>query len=72
MTAEQAGAVDVTEAIVHRIRSEDAEMPGLSLTAPQAQRLLGLGSEECGPLLEHLVIRGFLRRTARGAFVRCD
>lgn len=65
------GALIATnETILHRIRSEYLEMPGLSLTLSQAQRLWGLSREECETLLKQLVLRGFLRQTHRGAFVR--
>jgi hypothetical protein len=59
-----------SETILHRIRSEYFEMPGLSLTTFQAQRLWGLTREECEILLEQLVLRRFLRQTRRGAFVK--
>ena len=58
------------EAILHRIRSEYLEMPGLSLTLLQAQRLWRLSREHCDILLEQLVLRRFLRQTDRGTFVR--
>ena len=41
-------------------------MPGLSLTAPQAQRLWGLDTTTCAFLLTTLVGRKVLRRTAIG------
>jgi hypothetical protein len=54
-----------------RVRGEYLEMPGLSLTARQAQRLWGLDPETCEAVLEALVHSGFLRRTTRG-YVRAD
>jgi hypothetical protein len=58
--------------IIRRIRGEYLEMPGLSLTVPQAQRLWGLEPAFCHDLLNALVESGFLVRTDRGAFVHHD
>ena len=55
---------------VQRIVGEYLEMPGLSLTTEQASRLWALEPGTCEQLLQHLVHRGFLRRTVRGAYVR--
>ena len=57
-------------ALAHRIRGEYYEMPGLSLTAPQAERLWGLDCETCAVILRTLVERGILRRTSVGMYVR--
>jgi len=57
---------------LQRVRSEFLEMPGLKLTAVQAQKLWGLESGHCGALLERLVALNFLLRTRDGAFVRVD
>ena len=54
------------------IRGEYMEIPGLCLTKNQAQRLWGLDSQECGALLDALVDRRFLRRTANGGYARFD
>lgn len=70
MTSRLAQAVDKSEPVLHRIRAEYFEMPGLALTLSQAQRLWGLSCEECEVLLERLVAGRFLRRTHRGAFVK--
>jgi hypothetical protein len=51
---------------VARIRSEYSEMPGLCLTQPQAERLLGLDDLTCGSVLAALTDAGYLRLTARG------
>lgn len=53
-----------------RVRSEYLEMPGLSLTQVQAQRLWGLDAKACDALLGALVKTGFLRRTTHGGYVR--
>ncbi len=47
-------------------------MPGLKLTAGQAQRLLGLDWDSCDKILTELVGAGFLVHTPDGAFVRRD
>jgi hypothetical protein len=60
------------ETIVRRIRSEFVEMPGLSLTLTQAQRLFGLDQVLCDAVLRTLVDTGFLLQTQRGTFMRYD
>jgi len=56
--------------ILRRIRGEYLEMPGLSLTIPQAQRLWGLDRSSCEQLLDALEEAHFLQRTRDGAFAR--
>lgn len=56
--------------LLQRIESEYREMPGLSVTARQAERLWGLDSTTCGFVLMTLIQRGILRRTASGTYVR--
>ena len=58
--------------VLQRIQGEFVEMPGLRLTAPQAQRLWGLDRDVCDALLAALVDARFLGRTRDGAFVRLD
>jgi hypothetical protein len=58
--------------LIVRVRGEYREMPGLSLTLPQAQRLWGLERATCQTLLERLVDARFLRRTRQGRFIRWD
>lgn len=67
-----ASAVETTGLtdLLQRIRGEFLEMPGLRLTARQAQRLWGLDPSACAALLEALIATGFLKRTGDGAFVR--
>jgi hypothetical protein len=57
-------------ALLLRIESEYREMPGMCVTAPRAQRLWGLDATTCAFVLTTLVERGFLRRTARGAYIK--
>ena len=64
--------VPTSEPILHRIRSEYFEMPDLSLTLSQAKRLWGLSAQECEIVLGQLVLRGFLRQTDGGAFIRAQ
>jgi predicted transcriptional regulator of viral defense system len=56
--------------LTKRVQAEYSEMPGLSVTMPQAQRLLGIDPETCAVILRTLVVRGFLRRTPRGTYIR--
>ena len=60
------------EEALRRIKGEFVEMPGLRLTAPQAQRLWGLDAEFCEAILGALVDAKFLLRTGDGVFVRVD
>src|SRR6476659_4449912 len=61
---------DTFEALVRRVRNEYMEMPGLSFTVPQAQRMWGLRRSDCESLFAALVQTGFLVRTSNGAFLR--
>jgi hypothetical protein len=54
--------------LLRRIRAEYLEMPGLRLTAPQAQCLFGLDSETCDAVLATLLDAKFLTRTRAGLF----
>ncbi len=53
-----------------RIRNEYLEMPGLRLTAAQAQRLCGLDATSCHAALAALVDANFLRRKTDGTYAR--
>ncbi len=57
------------EQLAARVRGEYLEMPGLSLTAPQAGRLWSIDSEATRCLLEALVAQKFLMETSAGTFV---
>jgi hypothetical protein len=57
--------------LLRRVESEYREMPGMCVTAPQAQRLWGLDSTTCSFVLMTLVERRILRRTPRGTYVKC-
>jgi hypothetical protein len=51
------------------IQAEYREMPGLSLTKRQAQRLWGLDQATCDVLLEALEAARVVRRTAMNEYV---
>ena len=55
-------------ALLHRIWDEFDEMPGTSLTLPQASKLFGVPLEVCDRILVSLVQDGRLRRTKDGRF----
>ena len=54
------------------VRAEYLEMPGLSLTKPQVERLWGLDAVTSEALLAALIDVKFLRRTVGDAYVRAD
>ena len=53
-----------------RIEGEYREMPGLSLTVSQAERLWDLDSSTCAFVLTTLIARRILRQTRTGAYLR--
>jgi hypothetical protein len=56
----------VSETLVQRVRAEFEEMPGLKLTIPQAQRLLGLDRPTCEAVCAELTRSQFLDHTRDG------
>jgi hypothetical protein len=56
--------------ILSRIRSEYLEMPGLSLTRHQAQRLWAMDEQTCSEVLNSLTEAGFLHRRDNGTYAR--
>lgn len=56
--------------MLHRVRGEYMEMPGLRLTEKQAQRLWGLDRVSCNHILEALTETGFLCRKEDGTYAR--
>jgi hypothetical protein len=60
----------VAPQILQRIRAEYLEMPGLSLSPEQVQRLCGMDSVLCASVLEALVETGFLSMRSDGAYSR--
>jgi len=59
-----------TRDLLVRIQGEYREMPGLCLTASQAQRLWSIDPATCDTALATLTARRILRRTAIGTYVR--
>lgn len=64
----RAGAL---QELTRRVQAEYVEMPGLSLTLAQAQRLWAVDRQICETVFRTLIAHGFLRITTRGRFVRC-
>jgi hypothetical protein len=62
--------MDVVGDVIRRIKAEYGEMPGLSVTLPQAQRLWALDRQTCERAFDALVTSGILRRTPRDRFIR--
>ena len=56
--------------LMHLVQAEYNEMPGLSVTLRQAQRLWAVDRVTCEEALKRLTASGVLRMTARGRFVR--
>ncbi len=69
-TLPQAGGMTRSGVVLERIRAEFLEMPGLTLTLPQASRLWGLTTPQAETLLSELIARGFLARDPRGSYRR--
>jgi hypothetical protein len=61
---------DTFEPLLRRVRDEFVEMPGLSLTEPQAARLWQLDLPLTATLLRALVEARFLARTTAGLYRR--
>lgn len=59
---------DPIDELARLIEAEYREMPGLSLTAAQVQRLWNLDRSRCDTVLDRLVRNGVLGRTALGAY----
>jgi hypothetical protein len=57
-------------ALTRRVQAEYAEMPGLSVTLVQAQRLLAIDEPTCAAVFKSLMKRGVLRRTPQGRYIR--
>ena len=56
--------------LVHRVRNEFIEMPGLQLTLAQAARLWGLDRDASRLVIDALVEASFLRWTPNGTVIR--
>jgi hypothetical protein len=60
----------VSREAILRVEGEYREMPGLSLTLPQAARLWGLDPSTCERVLTTLIERRVLKRAWNGTYVR--
>ena len=58
--------------LLHRIRSEFLEMPGLRLTPAQAARLWTVDRRMSQRILDGLAMTGFLMKTREGAYLRAS
>jgi len=56
--------------LLQRVRDQYRNVPGLTLTKPQATRLLGVAPSVCAAMFRALVSEQFLSRTADGRFVQ--
>ena len=57
-------------ALTQRLQAEYAEMPGLSVTLMQAQRLLAMDAPTCAAVFQALIRRGVLKQTPQGRYIR--
>ena len=58
--------------LLHRIRSEFLEMPGLRLTPAQAARLWGMERHTSERILDGLALAGFLSKNRESAYLRAS
>jgi hypothetical protein len=63
-------AMNTIEQVLNRIRAEYLEMPGMTLTSHQLQRLCGIDGQVCTLVLDALVNEKFLRVRTNGTFAR--
>ena len=56
--------------VTERVRAEFEEMPGMTLTMPQASRLFGIEREICQTVVDRLVTTSYLKWTQAGAVTR--
>ena len=66
----QARTNPAIQELLLRIEGEYREMPGLSLTMSQAERLWGLDRGTCSFVLTTLIELGVLKQTRMGTFLR--
>jgi len=62
-------AFDDPAAVLHRIRGEFREMPGLKLNIAQASRLWHLDPRSSKEFLDTLVVDGMLRQNDDGSYL---
>jgi hypothetical protein len=68
--ADNSVAAGLPETLMHRVRTEFLEMPGLCLTVAQARRLWGLDAATCSDLLAVLTADRFLWLRSDGTYAR--
>ena len=56
--------------LMNQVLAEYTEMPGLSVTLPQAQRLWAVDRVTCQEALRRLTLIGVLRVTTEGRFIQ--
>jgi len=61
---------EAATALSRRVQAEYTEMPGLSVTLGQAQRLWAVDRRTCEAVFTRLIARGVLKVTAKGRIVR--
>ena len=62
--------INAVRELSSQIEAEYMEMPGLSVTLPQAQRLWTADRHTCQTAFDLLVARGVLKMSVKGRFVR--
>jgi hypothetical protein len=67
---ERYGESNALHKLARQIEAEYVEMPGLSVTLPQAQRLWTADGQACRAVFDQLVACGVLRMTMKGRFIR--
>lgn len=70
--ASRSGRDEIIPTLLHLVRSEFLEMPGLRLTAAQAARLWSLDRPTAVRVLDALTATGFLLRNRQGAYLRAS
>jgi hypothetical protein len=65
-----AGSGGMLEDLLHRVRAEFLEMPGLRVTRAQARRLWALEPALCEAVLTTLVEANFLVESRNASFMR--
>ena len=69
--ASRSDATNAYEPVLHRIRAEFVEMPGMTLTIEQVQRLCDIDRGFCLTVLDALVKDKFLCVNPDGTYARC-
>jgi hypothetical protein len=62
--------INAVRQLSSQIEAEYMEMPGLSVTLPQAQRLWTADRHTCQTAFNLLIARGVLKMSVKGRFIR--